>query len=40
MGLDYISLANKGTIIIYNDSPESLSKESIKILINFKYKNN
>ena len=40
MGLDYISLANKGTIIIYNDSPESLSKESIKILINYKYKKN
>ena len=38
MGLDYISLTNKETIIIYNDTPESLAKESIKILINYEYK--
>ena len=38
MGLDYISFANKKTIIIYNDTPESLAKESIKILNNYEYK--
>ena len=38
LGLDYISIANGGTIIIYDDSPESLAKESIKILENNKYK--
>ena len=31
LGLDYLSLAKKGTIIIYDDSPESLAKHSIKI---------
>ena len=35
LGLDYLSLAKKGTIIIYDDSPESLAKHSIKISIFF-----
>lgn len=35
LGLDYITIAKGGTIIIYDDSPESLSKEIIKILKNF-----
>ena len=30
--LDYISLAKNGTIIIYDDTPESLAKISLKIL--------
>ena len=38
LGLDYISIANGGTIIIYDDSPESLAIESIKILEDNKYK--
>lgn len=32
LGLDYIKLAHKGNIIIYDDSPESLSREAIKLL--------
>ena len=36
LGLDYISISKEGTSIIYDDSPESLSKESIKILKNNK----
>jgi glycosyltransferase involved in cell wall biosynthesis len=34
LGLDYISIVNKGTVIVYDDSPESLSRESIKLLHN------
>lgn len=34
LGLDYITIAKGGTIIVYDDSPESLSKEIIKILKN------
>ena len=34
LGLDYISIAQNGTIIIYDDTPESLAKEAIKILLN------
>jgi len=33
IGLDYISIANGGTVIIYDDSPEYIAKESIKILL-------
>ena len=36
VGLDYVSIAKGGTIIIYDDTPESISKESIKILKNKK----
>ena len=38
LGLDYLALAQKGTIIIYDDSPETLAKESLKILSNEIYK--
>lgn len=38
LGLDYVSIAKGGTIIIYDDKPESLAKESIKILKNKKYR--
>ena len=31
-GLDYIALANKGTVIIYDDNPETIAKETIKLL--------
>ena len=32
VGLDYVSIANGGTFIIYDDSPESIAKEAIIIL--------
>ena len=38
MGLDYVSIAKEGTIIIYDDTPESLAKEGIKILKNENYR--
>ena len=38
VGLDYLTIAKGGTIIIYDDTPESISKEAIKILKNQKYK--
>ena len=38
LGLDYISIADRGIINIYDDSPESISKEAIKILQNDNYK--
>ncbi len=38
LGLDYVSIAEGGTIIIYDDLPESLAKESIKIISNREYK--
>ena len=31
-GLDHLTLAKGGTIIIYDDNPHTLSKEAIKIL--------
>ena len=31
-GLDYLALAKGGTVIIYDDNPETIAKESIKIL--------
>lgn len=40
MGLDFLSLAKKGTIIVYDDLPETLAKISVKILhekLNKKY---
>ena len=40
VGIDYISLAKGGTIIIFDESPESIAKESIKIMNNYKYKKN
>ena len=38
LGLDYISISKGGTIIIYDDTPESLSKEAVNILNNHKHK--
>ena len=38
IGLDYVAASNGGTVIIYDDSPLSLSKVSIKILKNKSYK--
>lgn len=38
IGLDYLSITKGGNIIIYDDSSESLAKESIKLLKDFKKK--
>ena len=38
LGLDYISISKGGTVIIYDDTPESLAKEAITILKNRAYK--
>ena len=37
-GLDYLALAKGGTVIIYDDNPETIAKESIKILKNETYR--
>ena len=37
-GLDYITLAEGGTVIIYDDDPEIIAKESIKIIIDTDYR--
>ena len=39
LGIDYTSISKGGTIIIYDDSIESIAKESIKILRNDTYRN-
>ena len=38
IGLDYLTISEGGTFIIYNDSPLSLAEISVKILKNKKYK--
>ena len=38
IGLDYISIAKGGIISIYDDYPETIAKESLKILINDEYR--
>ena len=38
LGLDYVSASNEGTVIIYDDSPITIAKEAIKILINEQYR--
>ena len=38
IGLDYVKMAKGGTIILYDDSPESISRESINILKNLNYR--
>ena len=38
IGLDYVKMAKGGTIILYDDSPESISRESIYILKNSNYR--
>lgn len=35
VGLDYLSMSNGGTIIIYDDKPESIANAAIKILKNY-----
>ena len=37
-GLDYVSAAKGGTVIIYDDSPISIAKIAIKILKNKRYR--
>ena len=37
-GLDHLALAKGGTVIIYDDNPDTLSKEAIKILKNDEYR--
>lgn len=38
LGLNYVSISKGGTIIIYDDKPESLANEAIKILKNKRYR--
>ena len=38
VGLDYVSTAKGGSVIIYNDSPFSIAKVAIKILKNNRYR--
>ena len=38
LGIDYVTIAKRGTINIYDDSPESICKEVIKILKKNNYK--
>ena len=40
MGLNFLSMSNNGTVIIYDDFPETLAKISIKILNNRLYLKN
>ena len=37
-GLDYLTLAKGGTVIIYDDNPDNIAKVAIKILKNKKYR--
>ena len=37
-GIDYITISNGGTVIIYDDTPETLAKEAIKILKSNNYR--
>ena len=38
LGIDYVAVAKGGTVIIYDDTPETLAKESIKNLIKDYYR--
>lgn len=38
VGLDYVQISKGGTLIIYDDSPELIAKESIKIMNDEKYR--
>ena len=38
LGLDYVTISKGGTIIIYDDKPETIAKEAIKILKNKEYR--
>ena len=37
-GLDYLTLAKGGTVIIYDDNPLTIANEAIKILKNYEYR--
>ena len=37
-GLDFLTLAKGGTIIVYDDNPDTIAKEAIKILKDDKYR--
>ena len=37
-GLDFVSMSKGGAIFIYDDNPETIAKESIKILNNYFYR--
>ena len=39
-GLDFVVMSKGGTVIIYDDNPESIARESIKILSNYSYRKN
>lgn len=39
LGLEYTSISKGGTIIIYDENPESLAKWSIKVLKSYTYRN-
>ena len=38
LGLDYTSISEQGTVIIYDETPESFAKVAIKVLKNERYK--
>ena len=38
LGLNYLSISNFGTIILYDDTAENIAKEALKILNNEKYR--
>ena len=37
-GLDFLALSKGGTVIIYDDNPDTIAKEAIKILKDDKYR--
>ena len=39
LGLDYTTISDGGTIIIYDETPESLAKSSLNILESYQFKN-
>jgi len=39
LGLDYTTISDGGTIIIYDENPESLAKSSLDILKSYQYRN-
>jgi glycosyltransferase involved in cell wall biosynthesis len=38
IGLDHLALAKGGTVIIYDDNPNIIAKEAIKIIKNYEYR--
>ena len=39
LGLDYTTISDGGTIIIYDETPESLAKSTLDILKSYQYRN-